>query len=505
MWKPLDIAEFTQNKETATVNEPNLDAVYQAGIAAGMAMAAKEQRESLSAFSDKTIDFNQIQKRLESIQQRLASVLLPEAQGTISRAIGLRLEAQGVKAAIGYLCHILLKDRSVPAVIMGFKDDIAYLMSLEAAPAIVPGSRVISTGKAILVPVGSGLLGRVIDGLGRPLDGLGDLNDVTQVLPEALPVNPLHRNSITEQLPVGIKAIDGLLSLGRGQKMGLFASSGLGKSVLLGMMARYTAADIVVVALVGERGREVRDFIEHQLGEGNLKKTVVVATPADATPMMRVNGAFMAMRIAAAFSATGKHVLVLMDSLSRVADAQRELALSMGESMGIKGYPPSVFQSLTQLVEMAGSFKQWGGTVTALFTVLTQDDRGQDPVAMAARAILDGHIVLSRQYAEQGRYPAIDLEASVSRVMGQVVEKTHRDMARQFRRWHALYRENKDLLSMGAYTQGVNPEIDLAIKKNEDMENFLRQDQDLFFSKEETQASLLAVMEPILNQTKAAP
>lgn len=497
-WKPLDIPKL--KKDLADDTQQHFDAGYQAGVKAAMAMAVKKQTESVGSSIHHQVNFSQIQKRLANIQQRLALPLSGEAQGAITRSVGLRLEAKGIRSPVGDLCHILLPDRSVPAVITGFKGEIAYLMPLEAISLVVPGCRVLSTGHPIRVPVGEALLGRVIDGLGRPLDSLGDLRAVTYEPLEGLPINPLHRQSIHEALSVGIKAIDGLLTLGKGQKMGLFATSGLGKSVLLGMIARYTTADVVVIGLVGERGREVRDFMDRQLGEHGLKRVVVVATPADDTPMMRVNGAFMAMRIASTFSAAGKHVLVLMDSLSRVADAQREVALSMGESMGFKGYPPSVFQGLAQLVEMAGCFRHQAGTVTALFTVLAQDDRVQDPIAAAARAVLDGHIVLSREYAEQGRYPAIDLEASVSRVMTQVVDKTQREMSKQFRRWHALYRENKDLISMGAYTVGSNSETDLAIQKNQAMENFLKQDEGMVFSKEETKAWLAAVLEPMIKK-----
>jgi flagellum-specific ATP synthase len=517
-WKPLDIPKFTtarppQDKnadktvELKTINEAqkSFDAGYQAGIEAANIMASKNKAASVSPSIQHQINFSQIQKRLADIQQRLMLPFAGETQGTITQSLGLLLEARGIKASIGNLCHILLPDRLVSAVITGFKEGISYLMPLEAAASVVPGCSVLNTGQHIRVPVGEALLGRVIDGLGRPLDNLGELGAVAYESLEGLPINPMHRQPINKALEVGIKAIDGLFTLGRGQKMGLFATSGLGKSVLLGMIARYTTADVVVIGLVGERGREVRDFIDYQFGKSGLKKLVVVATPADETPMMRVNGAFMAMRIASSFSASGKHVLVLMDSLSRVADAQREVALSMGEPIGLKGYPPSVFQRLAQLVEIAGCFGHQTGSVTALFTVLAQDERVSDPVASAARAVLDGHIVLSREYAEQGRYPAIDIESSVSRVMRQVVDKAQYGMARQFRRWHALYRENKDLIGMGAYAPGANSEADMAIQKNQAMEDFLRQDETNFFNKEETKGLLAAVLEVDLKKQEAQP
>ncbi|MEY3182665.1 MAG: hypothetical protein RLZ35_650 [Pseudomonadota bacterium] len=477
-WKPLEVAD----------NHPDKEAVTDTPLEEPVKVDVKRE------YSVPSIDLSQLNHRLADIQKRLTLPLSGRKQGVVFESIGLLLTVKGLSTPLGELCYVALSERMLPAVVTGFKENITYLMPLASPVSVMSGCHVYPTGYPIRVPVGEALLGRVLDGLGRPLDRLGDLS-VTYESLHALPINPLHRKPIAETLDVGVKAIDGLLTIGKGQRMGLFSTSGLGKSVLLGMMARHAKADVVVVSLVGERGREVRDFIEQQLGELALRHSVVIATPADDMPMMRVNGAIMAMRIADFFRRSGKHVLLLMDSLSRVADAQREVAISMGEPIGLKGYPSSVFQLLATLVEMAGSFKETAGSVTGLFTVLAQDERGTDPIVHAVRSVLDGHIVLSKAYAEQGRYPAIDLEASLSRVMTQLVDKRHRQMAMQFRRWHALYRENKDLLNMGAYVFGQDKETDLAIKKQQSMEAFLRQDQTTSVDSMQTRSLLSKITE----------
>jgi flagellum-specific ATP synthase len=326
------------------------------------------------------------------------------------------------------------------------------------------------------VSVGDRLLGRVIDGAGEPLDGAGAIDASTPVRLVAPPVNPLARRRIVEPLDVGVRAINALLTVGRGQRIGLFAGSGVGKSVLLGMMARYTAADVIVVGLIGERGREVKEFIESILGAAGLARSVVVASPADHPPLMRLHGAWLATAIAEYFRDQGKHVLLIMDSLTRFAQAQREIGLAIGESPATKGYPPSVFARLPQLVERAGNGTADGGSITAFYTVLVEGDDHNDPIADAARAILDGHVVLSRRIADSGRYPAIDIEASISRVMHDIASEPHLQLARSLRQLSALYEHNRDLIAIGAYQRGSDPRIDEAIAYWPAIDAFLRQD-----------------------------
>ncbi|MGI9274061.1 MAG: FliI/YscN family ATPase, partial [Endozoicomonas sp.] len=311
--------------------------------------------------------------------------------------------------------------------------------------------------------VGEELLGRVIDGIGRPLDGKGALANRESTCLDGQAINPLKRRAIEEPLNVGIRAINGLLTVGKGQRLGLFAGSGVGKSVLLGMMTRFTSAEVTVVGLVGERGREVREFIEQSLGEEGLKKAVVVAAPADSSPVMRLRASRLCHRIAEHFRDQGKDVLLLMDSLTRFAQAQREIALAVGEPPATKGYPPSVFSMLPSLVERAGNGEGGQGSMTAFYTVLSEGDDQQDPVADSARAILDGHFVLSRELAESGHYPAIDVEQSVSRVMPQVVSEHHMLMAQNFRKTLALYNRNRELMTLGAYRKGTDAAIDKAV------------------------------------------
>jgi len=325
------------------------------------------------------------------------------------------------------------------------------------------------------VSVGPKLLGRVVDGAGQPLDGRGPIEGEASVRLTGTPINPLLRQTITQPLDVGVRAINGLLTVGRGQRIGLFAGSGVGKSVLLGMMARYTAADVIVVGLIGERGREVKEFIERILGSAGLARSVVVATPADYPPLMRLHGAWLATAISEYFRDRGQHVLLIMDSLTRFAQAQREIALAIGEAPATKGYPPSVFAKLPQLVERAGNGVAGKGSITAFYTVLAEGDDQNDPIVDAARAILDGHIVLARRIADAGRYPAIDVEASVSRVMHDIVPESQQDLARRLRQSAALYEHNRDLISIGAYQRGSDPRIDSAIVRWPQIESYLRQ------------------------------
>jgi flagellum-specific ATP synthase len=346
------------------------------------------------------------------------------------------------------------------------------------------GSKIVSTGEKVKVPVGESLLGRIIGGTGLPLDNCGIIKNVEYRNLYADPINPLQRNPIVKPLDVGIRSINGLLTIGQGQRIGLFAGSGVGKSVLLGMMARFTQADVIVVSLIGERGREVRDFIDNNLGEVGLRRSVVVTSPADYSPVLRLHGAWMAMTIAEYFRDQGKHVLLLMDSLTRFAQAQREIALAMGEPPATKGYPPSVFGLLPQLVERAGR-KTTEGSITGIFTVLAEGDDQTDPIVDSARAILDGHIVLSRYYADLGHYPAIDIEASVSRVMSQIVPDKQVEAARIFKRYHAVYKENHDLVNIGAYSPGANSDLDFAVNNIVKFNNFLQQsvNQQVTFNK----------------------
>ena len=414
---------------------------------------------------------------LAQCQQRLTQVPPPPVAGRLTRMVGLTLEAAGVQAAVGDRCEIISPGQAhIDAEVVGFAGERLYLMPTGDLHGLKPDARVIPRTHAGLVPVGPKLLGRVIDGTGQALDGQGPLESDTRVRLTGSPINPLLRRPITQPLDVGVRAINGLLRIGRGQRVGLFSGSGVGKSVLLGMMARYTAADVIVVGLIGERGREVKEFIERILGRAGLARSVVVATPADHPPLMRLHGAWLATAVAEYFRDRGRNVLLIMDSLTRFAQAQREIALAIGEAPATKGYPPSVFARLPQLVERAGNGVSNGGSITAFYTVLVEGDDHNDPIADAARAILDGHIVLSRRVADGGRYPAIDVEASVSRVMHDIAAPAHAELARRLRQRSALYEHNRDLISIGAYQRGSDPRIDEAIACWPQIEGYLRQD-----------------------------
>ncbi|WP_293264118.1 flagellar protein export ATPase FliI [Neptunomonas sp.] len=401
----------------------------------------------------------------------------PRIEGRITRLIGLTIEAVGLQVAVGDNCLIVISAaHEIEAEVVGFSGDRIYLMPLHAVEGLSAGAKVIPLRAGRDVPVGFGLLGRVLSGVGEPLDGKGplDCEQTTTLAGEV--INPLSRFPIVNTLDVGIKAINALLTVGKGQRLGLFAGSGVGKSVLLGMMTRATEADITVVGLIGERGREVKEFIDHNLGVEGLARSVVVASPADDSPLMRLRASQLATRIAEYFRAQGKNVLLLMDSLTRYAQAQREIALAIGEPPATKGYPPSVFAKLPKLVERAGNDATGKGSVTAFYTVLTEGDDQQDPVADAARAILDGHIVLSRRLAEQGHYPAIDVEASISRAMPQIVTPEHMATAMKFKQLYSKYQQNEDLISVGAYVRGSDATTDFAIERMPTMQKFLQQE-----------------------------
>lgn len=396
--------------------------------------------------------------------------------GVLRRTVGLALEAEGCHAELGGRCDVVAADgRHVETEVVGFSGERLFLMPIGDMRGVIPNARVTPIAGRREVIVGDELLGRVLDGRGNPLDGGKPFQGGESVSLFGQQINPLQRQPITRQLDVGVRSINSLLSIGRGQRMGLFAGSGVGKSMLLGMMTRNTDADVVVVGLVGERGREVKEFIDQSLGEEGMSRAVVVATPADDTPLMRLHGAWLTTAIAEHFRDQGKNVLLLMDSLTRFAQAQREIALAIGEPPATKGYPPSVFAKLPQLVERAGNGKEGSGSISAIYTVLAEGDDPNDPIVDAARAILDGHIVLSRNMADAGIYPAIDVEASVSRAMTQFVNDGQQQLIARFRHVYSIYQENKDLVAVGAYQPGSNPQLDEAIALWPSILEFLRQ------------------------------
>lgn len=420
-----------------------------------------------------------------------------EVRGTLTRLAGLVLEAAGMRAPVGSQCVVSMEQgESVLAEVVGFNGGRAYLMpagdvyglasgaSVAMAPPYIPipqfgvgiQAQPESDSSGLRLPLGDGLLGRVVDAQGTPLDRMGPLAMVGARPLDRSPINAMDRDPVREPLDTGVRAINALLTVGRGQRIGLFAGSGVGKSVLLGMMARYTQADVIVVGLIGERGREVKEFIEDILGAQGRARSVVVAAPADAPPLLRLQGASYATAIAESFRNQGKHVLLLMDSLTRYAMAQREIALAIGEPPATRGYPPSCFAKLPQLVERSGNGLAGVGSITAFYTVLVEGDDQQDPIADAARAILDGHIVLSRTLAEAGHYPAIDIEQSASRVMHNVVSREHFELARRFRAIYSRYARSRDLIQIGAYVRGSDPALDDAIALHPAMNHFLQQD-----------------------------
>src|SRR6266853_291029 len=416
-------------------------------------------------------------RALIQARERMAHAAEFVVEGTLSRMVGMTLEAVGCEAAVGGRCLVdTAEGKQIEAEVVGFSGEKLFLMPTGDIRGIMPGARVIPTHSVSEVAVGDALLGRVLDGAGRPLDGGGELQCTDRISLTGEPMNTLMRRPIREPLDVGVRSINSLLAVGGGQRIGLFAGSGVGKSVLLGMMTRYTKADVTVVGLIGERGREVQDFVSNTLGPDGMRRAVVVATPADNTPLMRLHGAWLATAIAEYFRDRGLSVLLLMDSLTRFAQAQREIALAIGEAPATKGYPPSVFARLPQLVERAGNGAEGSGSITAFYTVLTEGDDNQDPIADAARAILDGHIVLSRRIAESGQYPAIDVEASISRVMNEIASPEQIQTARQFRQALSTYQQHRDLIAIGAYQRGSDPRVDNAVTLWPRMQKFLQQD-----------------------------
>ncbi len=398
-------------------------------------------------------------------------------EGKLTRMVGLAMEAEGCEIPVGGRCHVITSDgKEHLAEVVGFSGDKIFLMPSGEIKGLAPGARVRPVKDFIGVWADKSLLGRVLDGNGQPIDDGPPLTQNTPMLLEGTPINPLKRHPIDKPLDVGVRAINAMLTVGRGQRMGLFAGSGVGKSVLLGMMTKFTEAEVIVVGLIGERGREVKEFIDNILGEEGMKRSVVVAVPADQPPLMRLHGAKVATSIAEYFRDQGKQVLLLMDSLTRFCQAQRELALAIGEPPATKGYPPSVFAKLPKLVERAGNSAKGSGSITAFYTVLTEGDDPQDPIADAARAILDGHIVLSRSIAESGHYPAIDIESSISRALQQIVEPNHLDAVNELKRIYSSYQQNRDLINVGAYKAGSNAYLDQAIAIKPIIDQFLKQD-----------------------------
>jgi flagellum-specific ATP synthase len=415
--------------------------------------------------------------KLDEALRSLDTVQLAKVSGRLVRVSGLLLESLGCRRTTGQRCQVEQADGSLlDAQVVGFNRDITYLMPFKKPVGLAAGSRVFPARDEAVLQIDGSWLGRVVNGLGEPLDDKGKLSG-HDPLPSELPlVNPLKRRPVEAPLDVGVRAINALLTLGKGQRVGLFAGSGVGKSVLLGMITRQTKADVVVVGLIGERGREVQEFILHSLGPEGLRKAVVVVAPASESPLMRLKATELCHSIAAYFRDQGQDVLLLVDSLTRYAMAQREIALALGEPPATKGYPPSVFGLLPELVESAGNGESAQGSLSAIYTVLAEGDDQQDPIADCARAILDGHIVLSRKLADVGHYPAIDVAASVSRCMSQVSEAAHSSAARHLKEFYSLYEKIKELIPLGGYTPGMDPKTDRAVQLAPRIERFLRQE-----------------------------
>ena len=434
---------------------------------------------------------------LSILESELEHLQLVKINGRVVQVVGLVAESQGPDVRVGDLCRICFRDSShgLNAEVVGFRGDRVLLMPLGDLREVGPGCDVVSMDRPLGVGVGDALLGRILDGLGEPLDDKGPLVTTDFYPLYAEPPHPLRRKMIEEPLSVGVKVIDGLLSLGTGQRIGIFAGSGVGKSTLLGMMARYTTADVNVISLVGERGREVREFIERDLGEEGLKRSVIVIATSDQPPLIRLKASMTATAIAEFFRDSGKNVLLMMDSVTRVARAQREIGLAIGEPPATRGYTPSVFEFLPQLLERAGAGEK--GSITGIYTVLVEGDDMNEPVADTVRGVLDGHIVLSRKIAARNFYPSVSVLESVSRVMPAIVSSEHLDAAGRVRDLLATYAESEDLINIGAYKTGANPRVDWALKHLDAVRSFLTQKVDESSSFEETEKQLISLVPAI--------
>lgn len=413
---------------------------------------------------------------LDKYQDLVDSFQTTNDSGKVTEVTGLLIKGYLPGASLGSLCEIQPagSDRVFLAEVIGFKDRSVLMMPLSEMRGVGLGAKITLRRQVATIKAGPELLGRVVDGLGHTIDGKGEVESTREISLYSEVRNPLDRKPIRQPLDIGVRAINGALTIGQGQRVGIMAGSGVGKSVLLGMMARNTKADVNVIALIGERGREVREFIENDLGPEGLKRSVIVCVTSDQSPLIRMRGAFVATAIAEYFSSTGKQVLLMMDSVTRFAMAQREIGLSAGEPPASKGYTPSVFSNLPKLLERAGSFEK-EGSITGLYTVLVEGDDMDDPIADAVRSIVDGHIVLSRNLSQKGHFPAIDILQSASRVMRAVTTNDHSRLAQKLRENLAVYKDAEDLINIGAYKSGSNPKIDKAIKLNEALVDFLKQ------------------------------
>lgn len=427
---------------------------------------------------------------LEKYGRALSDSELIKYTGRVSQVIGLTIESHGPAVNLGEICNIfpLKVDSPIKAEVVGFKESIVCLMPLGSMNGVGPGSRIEATGESLSVGVSEDMLGRVIDGLGRVIDGKGSFNKCTMYSVENSPPNPLTRKRIREVLPVGVRAIDGLLTIGKGQRIGIFSGSGVGKSTLMGMIARNTKADINVIGLIGERGREVREFIENDLQEEGLSRSVVVVATSDQPALIRLKAAQLATSVAEYFRDQGKDVMLMMDSLTRFAMAQREVGLAIGEPPVTRGYTPSVFSVMPRLLERSGTSDT--GSITGLYTVLVDGDDMNEPITDTVRSILDGHIVLSRSLANKNHYPAIEVLASVSRVMPNIVNDEHKNNANEFKNIMSVYKDAEDLINIGAYVKGSSSRIDRSLEKIDAIESFLKQGVDEKVEMEEVLSEL---------------
>ncbi len=441
---------------------------------------------------------------LSKFRSNIINRRLAQLEGRVVEIVGLLVKAQGIALPVGETCLVKNRNGDIPAEVIGFNEDRhTLLMVLGNMEGISPGDRVIATGKSPTVRVGNGILGRVIDSMGNPLDDKGGLDWSNEYPIYQEPPPALSRMPVDSVLPTGIRAIDGLLTVGRGQRVGIYGGAGVGKSILMGMIARNTEADINVIALIGERGREVGNFVRSVLGEEGLKRSVVVAATSDQPALMRIRGAFVAMAVAEYFRDQGKSVMLMMDSVTRMAMAQREVGMTVGEPPTTRGYTPSVFSMLPKLMERAGTSDQQG-SITGFYTVLVEGDDMMEPITDATRAILDGHIVLSRELASQGHYPAIDILESISRLMVDIVPKAHQNVADALRELLAIYRENQTLINIGLYRKGTNPDIDIAIDYRNEILNFLRQEMMEKVEYEDLLRHLYEIFPDIANEENVA-